>query len=227
MGAGRRPHPAPPRERRVPHLHPRQPGRAPRLDPQVVRRPARGDPRRRRGAQRAGRHHGRQPPRPARHRRRPDAEPRAHPDLQDPGRRLEGGRRPRHRGAHPADPAPPVPAGGRDRPGVVLPGQGPLRPGHAAEQPAGLARVRGVDPGRAARRRRDAPRPRRQAADLDPLDRPPRRAGADVLRLAAAQPGPRLGADPAGHVEPACHPLHGRDLRLLPARRDPPSKRRC
>ena len=78
-----------------------------------------------------------------------------------------------------------------------------------------------VASGRAARRRRSASRPRRQAAGLDRLDRPPGRSGADVLRLALAQRGPGLGAHPAGHDQPACAAVHGRDLRLLPARRDP------
>ena len=62
---------------------------------------------------------------------------------------------------------------------------------------------------------------RGQAARRDLLDRAPHRRRADVLRLAAAQPGARLDAHAARHDEPARAALHGRDLRLLPAGRQP------
>ena len=46
-------------------------------------------------------------------------------------------------------------------------------------------------------------------------------AVAHVLRDAAPERARRLDADAAGHVEPARHPLHGRDLRLPAAGREP------
>ena len=47
----------------------------------------------------------------------------------------------------------------------------------------------------------------RQAARLDHFDRPPRRCGADVLRVAAAERGARLDACPDGHREPPGDPV--------------------
>ena len=58
--------------------------------------------------------------------------------------------------------------------------------------------------------------PRRQAAALDPLDRPPVGHRADVLRHDPPERGAGLDPDPAGNLEPARGPLHGRDLRLFP-----------
>ena len=52
------------------------------------------------------------------------------------------GQRPRPGGADPRHPVAAVRQGRRDRPGDVLPGQGALRPGDAAQQPARLARLR-------------------------------------------------------------------------------------
>ena len=89
-------------------------------------------------------------------RRRPDVQPRAHPALQRLRSRLARGTQPGHGRADPCRPVAAVPEGRRPRPGDVLPRQGPLRPGDEAEQPAGLARVRRLAGGRAARRRRPA-----------------------------------------------------------------------
>ena len=108
---------------------------------------------------------------------------------------------------------------GRARSGVLLSRQGALRAGDADQQPAGLAGLRGLDGGRGAGYRADAAHPGRQAARGDLLDRAPERCRADVLRFAAAQPGAGLGAHAARHDQPAGAVVHGRDLRLLPARR--------
>ena len=124
-------------------------------------------------------------------------------------------------GADPRRAVAAVPEGRRARPGDVLPGQGPLRPGDEAEQPAGLARVRRLAGGRAAGRRRPALHPRGQAAAVDHLDRASLRQRADVLRHDPAERGAGLGPVAAGHLEPARHPLHGRDLRLLPRHGQP------
>ena len=64
-----------------------------------------------------------------------------------------------------------------------------------------------------------------QAADRDLLDRAPRRRRADVLRLAAAQPDPRLDADAAGH-DAACAPSLYMDeiFGYFPPVANPPSK---
>ena len=70
------------------------------------------------------------------------------------------------------------------------------------------------------------PQGKPRARDL--LDRAPERRRAHVLRVAAAQPGARLDAHAVGHDEPAGAPLHGRDLRLPAADREPAVEdRRC
>ncbi len=89
--------------------------------------------------------------------------------------------------------------------------------GDAAQQPARLAVVRRLDGGRAARCAAAAVHGRGQAAAVDPLDRPPVRRRADVLRHDPAQRGARLDAHAAGHLQPAGDPLHGRGVRLLSA----------
>ena len=60
-----------------------------------------------------------------------------------------------------------------------------------------------------------------KAAAVDRVDRAPLRQRADVLRHDPLERGAGLGPDPAGHIEPARRPLHGRDLRLLPPDRQP------
>ena len=108
--------------------------------------PPRGAARRRRRAARAHRRRRLGPAGAARHRRRPAAQPRAHPALATcstaPGARGATSTSP---ALIRADPEAAVRARRRDRPRVVLPGQGPLRPGDGAQQPAGLARLRGLD----------------------------------------------------------------------------------
>ena len=152
LGPGRRAHPAPARRGRLRDLHARQRRRPARLRARLVR-----------AARRIAR-----TPRPsgdqigaiatgllalARHRRRPDQEPRAHPALEHPRRRL--GERPgaRPRRADRADPAAAVRQDRRARPRLVLPAEGPLRARAGAQQPARRAGLPALDAGRAARRR--------------------------------------------------------------------------
>ena len=105
---------------------------------------------------------------------------------------------------------------------VVLPGEGPLRRWRCSSttcSPRPASR-----PGwRASRSTSDAllhtPEGKPRVVDL--LDRAPRRRGADVLRLAPAQPDAGVDAHAVRHDQPARAPLHGRDLRLLPAGRQP------
>ena len=59
------------------------------------------------------------------------------------------------------------------------------------------------------------------AARVGLLDCPSRRRRAHVLRVAADEPDGRLDAPPERHDQPARHPLHGRDPRLLSAGRQP------
>src|SRR5207249_3985046 len=77
--------------------------------------------------------------------------------------------------------------------------------------------LRDVARGRAARNLGHAPDPGRQASRDDLLDRAPLRRGADVLRDPAPEPDTRMDARAVRDDEPARHPLHGRDRRLLPA----------
>ncbi len=80
----------------------------------------------------------------------PIYQPRAYPALEHPGPRLASGHDLDMGGLDPRRAVAAVPEGRRPRPGDVLPGQGPLRAGDEAQQPAGLARVRRLD-GRASR----------------------------------------------------------------------------
>ena len=93
--------------------------RSPSSSPSRRRRPAiREDER---AAARAHRHHGDQPARPARHRRRPGPEPRAHPALDHPRRRVaRRGRTSTWPRSSRQIQTPPVAARRRARPGVVL-----------------------------------------------------------------------------------------------------------
>ena len=74
---------------------------------------------------------------------------------------------------------------------------------------------------RAAGRAAPAVHARGQAAHLHHLDRASQRRRAHVRRHAGAQRADRLDARAVGHLVAARHPLHGRDLRLLPADREP------
>ena len=56
-----------------------------------------------------------------------------------------------------------------------------------------------------------------QATPGDLFHRASERCRAHVLRDAASEPDGRLDAGAIGNDEPACAPLHGRDLRILPA----------
>ena len=122
------------------------------------------------------------------------------------------------RGADPRDPEAAVRQGRRVRPGDVLPGQGAhsqlamavnnllASPGFAAwmeGEPLDVQRLLFTRGG--------------QAAHLDPVDRASLRCRADVLRDDAAQEVIAWMRDQTGHFEPARTPVHGRDLRLLPA----------
>ena len=223
VGPGRRAHPPLQGRGRLRRLHAGQRGRARRLDPQVVRRAAAGGPRRRRAPARAREQHGDQLARPARHRRRSDPEPRAHPALDPARHRLAA------TGATSTWPrsiqeiqTPPM-----ARIGVLdlesfYPAKERFELAMRREQPARLAGLRRVAGGRAARHRRGCcTTPDGQAAHRDLLDRAPRRRRAHVLRLAAAEPDAGWMRSAVRHDEPARDPLHGRDLRLLPAGGEP------
>ena len=221
VGAGRRADPSPARRGRRRRVHARQHGGAAGVDRQVVRRAGARRPRRRGALPRADRDHRDEPPRAPRDRGRPAPEPGAHPAREAPRDRVAGRPGPRLAGAHPADPEPAHRQGGRPRPRRVLPPEGPVRAGDPAQQPPGRAGLRRLARGRGARRRRAPPHRRGQAARRDLLDRPSLGRRADVLRLAPAERDARLGAEPVRDHQPARHRLHGRDLRLLPAGREP------
>ena len=64
-----------------------------------------------------------------------------------------------------------------------------------------------------------------EAAAVDHLDRAPVRQRADVLRHDPAQRGAGLGADPAGHLEPACAIVYMDEIfGYFPSTSNPPSK---
>ena len=111
----------------------------------------------------SGHDDGDQPADAARRRRRPGAEPRAHPAVDDPERRVVQGREPRPGGADPPHPAAAVHARRRARPRGVLPGEGSLRAGDARQRPARRAGLRAVA-GRRAARHRQACSTRRRAS---------------------------------------------------------------
>ena len=208
-------------EGRLRHLHAGLERRRPRLDPAVVRGPARISSRRLRAPPRTGQHHGHQPARAPQHRGGSGLVEGAHPPVDDPGDRVEGGQEPRPAVDHLADPDAGREPDRRARSRDVLPVEGAVRSVDAVQQPARVAELRVVDVRRAARHRLHALHEGREAADGDLLDRPPQRHRADVLRLPLLQPGSRLDAPTARHHEPARPHLHGRDLRLLPAGQEP------
>ena len=105
----------------------------------------------------------------------------------------------------------------RARPGNVLSRQGTDGARARDQQPAGLAALCRLDAGRTARRAAAAVHAGRQAAHRHHLHRASVRCRAHVRRHAAAERGDRLDAAAARHLVAARHPLHGRDLRLLPA----------
>ena len=208
-------------ERRPRHLHPGEQRRHSLVDPAIARRAAGRDCRRCGAVWRAP---GQQRQRPAvarRHRRRSREEPRAHPAVDDRRRRLEEGREPRARRAHPADSAASGHAHWCPRRRFVLPGEGPLRAGDADQRSARRARIPVVARRRAARHRSDAVHVRWQAADLDRLDRAPRRSRAHVHRRAHRQRGAGVDASPERDDEPAGAALRGRSGRLHAAGGEP------
>ena len=158
---------------------------------------------RRHGAQGAHRLVGGGPARPARHRGRPDQEPRAHPALGDPRRRVAQGPEPRPRRHHPGRAEAAVRQGRRVRPRELLPGEGAHRARAAHQRPARRAGLRGLAARRAARRAEAALHRRRQAAHRDHLDRAPERRRAHVRRHADRERAGGVDAPPAGHDEPA------------------------
>ena len=107
--------------------------------------------------------------------------------------------------------------GRRRRSRIVLSGQGALRPGDAAQWRARRAGLRSLARRGPARSADAVLRRGRPAARLGVLDRPSRRRRADVLRVAADEPDGRVDAPSERHDQPARHPLHGRNPRLLSA----------
>ena len=193
VGRGRRPDRTPEERRRLHHLHAGEPGRRARLDPQLVQCPASRRPRRRRGDGRACRQHGDERPL-ARRPRCAATEPRTHARDQPLRGCMGGGPGPRSGHADSAGPDPSLHQGRGRRPRRVLSGEGPIRSGHADQRAAGRPWVCPVDGRRAARPREPALHAEGQAAGRRLLDRASRRRGADVLRLAAAQPDRRVDA---------------------------------
>ncbi len=183
--------------------------------------PAPVRPRRSRGAARPRHRDRRRPAGAGRDRGRRRPRPRRDPALGDPRGGLGRGAQPRPGGAGGRGPEAAVRAGGRPPARLVLPRQGPLRPGAGAEQPAGVAGLRGLAGRGAARDPAAALHRRRQAAAGGAVDRAPLGRRADVLRHAAAQRAGGLDADAARHDQPARALVHGRSLRLLPAGRQP------
>ena len=220
MGPGRRADPAAARRGRVRRLHSRQHAglpvsilnRSPRPRPRILDD---AEPLRERVATTATSLLGL-----ARDRRRPAAEPRAHPALDDPRARVAQGARPRPRGADPADPD----AARSTRVGVLdLESFFPAKERFALAMGSTTCSPRRASPpgSRASRSTwRAAAHGGGQAARRDLLHRPPRRRRAHVLRHAAAERDARLDARAVRHDQPARAPLHGRDLRLLPAGRE-------
>jgi hypothetical protein len=97
-----------------------------------------------------------------------------------------------------------------------------------AQQPAGLARLRRLDGGRAARHAAAALHARRKAAAVDPVDRPPERRRADVLRHDPAQRGRRLDAGSQSGTSSLRAILYMDEVfGYFPPVANPPSKRRC
>ena len=204
VGPGRRAHRAPARRGRLRDLHAGQPRRASGVDPRVVQRARRGRARGHRADGRSGDDDGDERADAARRRRRSGAEPRAHPAVGDPERRLAQGREPRPRRDHPPHPAAAVHARRRPRSRGVLPREGSLRAGDARQRPAGGAGLRRC--GSTASRSTSPAMlytPEGKPRVGDRLDRAPVRPGAHVLRDAAAQPRRQLDAHAVGHVEPA------------------------
>ncbi|MCK7492544.1 MAG: hypothetical protein MZW92_13870 [Comamonadaceae bacterium] len=117
---------------------------------------------------------------------------------------------------------PPFDTRGRARPRELsIPAKDRFELAHAHQRPAGRAGLRGLARGRAARRAAAAVH-RRRASRASPSSRIAHleRRRAHVLRVAAAERGPRRGcARQPGTTSLRALLLHGRDLRLLPAGR--------
>ena len=222
VGPGRRAHPAPARRGRLRDLHARQQRGHAGLDPQVVRRAARrpcattasccASASRTTATSLLG---------AARHRRRSDPEPRAHPDLDDPRRRVaaRAGPRPRRRSSQQIQ-TPPV-----QRVGVL-----DLESFFPAKERFALAmRLNNLlaAPGFAAGWRAS------RSTSTRCCTRPTASRAIAIFSIAHLGDAERmffvslllnqvLGwmRDAARHDEPARAALHGRDLRLLPAGRE-------
>ncbi len=160
----------------------------------------------------------------ARHRRRPAPEPRAHPALDDPARR--GVARRARTSTSPALIAriqtPPVDAGRRRSTSSRSSRRRSASSSRCAlnnllAAPGFAAWIEGepLDVGPLLRT------PDGQAARRDLLDRAPRDAERMFFVSLLLNQIARLDARAVGHDEPARPPLHGRDLRLLPAGREP------
>ena len=103
---------------------------------------------------------------------------------------------------------------------AVLPAQRSHRVRDAAQRPARLAVVRGVDERPAARHRGHAAHPRRQATLRDRHHRPPRRRGAPVRDHADPVEARHVDAPPERHDRSAGAAVHGRGRRLPAAHGD-------
>ncbi len=152
-------------------LHSGREHRAAPLGVEVFRRTRGRDPRRRFSLARSREHAGFGPPRLARARCGPAEEPRAHSVVERARARVEHGYQSRPGRAHRRGTETSVRQGGRVRSRNVLSRERAhsARDGH--QQPAGLARLCGVDARRASRCTAPAVHSGRQAAHFDSLDR--------------------------------------------------------
>ena len=148
VGTGCRTHRAPAGSGRLPDLHARQHHGPSDLDCGLVRGAAAGSPRGSRPAGRSRRVGGHQRVDAGRHRRRAPPQPGAHPALHALQRAMAWGSGSRPGVAHLAGPEPAGHQGRRHGPRIVLPVEGSLRVGHAAQSVAGRAQLRGLAAGR-------------------------------------------------------------------------------
>ena len=175
---------------------------------------------RRRGGRRRDRGLRHRPARPGRHRRRSAGEPGAHPAVEPRPALVERGAGARPDDARRDGPVAADPQARRVRRRPVLRRRRPHGAGDEAQRLAGVAVVRVVGAGLAARHRVDAasarrPRPLRDRHDGAPVGR-----GAPVRHVARAVEAGDVDAPPERHDRSAGDALHGRGGRLPPAHRE-------
>ncbi len=206
-----------PRCRRPRDLHAGLRGRLALVGGPLVLGAARGTAPGHRRVARADRHCRFRPAGAAGSRCEPDQQPRSRAAVDDLRRLMAQRHRPRHGGPDRCRAEAAVRQSGRVRSRNVLSREGAIAARDGDQQPARLARLRRLAERRAAGHPAPAVHRGRQAADRRDFDRAPVGPGAHVHRDAAAERSDRVDARPVRHVVVARDPLHGRDLRLLPA----------